>query len=722
MRKSYFSGRFPNPVPSTNLLLDDGADFKQFEPFEGEADAAPRAPPPGAEPLQVVDINMKKAFNEGNHFTNEYMTNLLVVRRGQQFVIDVSCNRPLQPEDDFQVEFLIGSDPTPNKDSMVVVTFGNRSGGSWGGQILGSQGAVVSLGITPHPRAIVGLYRTYVAVSTGNGMQRTEKNPNTNLYVLFNPWSQDDEVFYPDDAGRWEYVLNSTGIIYQGTSNQVSERGWVFGQFEAGVLDACIYILDVCRMPIESRGDVIKVLRTASAMINSQDDNGVLVGNWGEDFSMGVAPTTWTGSAKILLQYHNTGAPVSFAQCWVYAGVLNTFMRCLGIPARVITNFNSAHDNTGNLKTELIFMADGSPDRRRTRDSIWNYHCWNEAYIKRVDLPPKYSGWQVVDATPQETSDGFFRCGPAPVIAVKDGELYHPFDCGFVFAEVNSDLVHMKSDKYGNLSPFKVDTTYVGILIYTKAMGGWSPENVTHTYKYPEGSPQDQQTMAKAEEFGMSRDHSELPETKLALAVRADPRPLGETVNVMVTFYNQSEQHKTVKAHLEVSIAYYTGVVSQSFRSEDFSLQVPSFQKNSAMFDITPQEYMPHLGSKAGLHIVVTGQTETDKVSEIMVVALNPPPINISLSGRPQVNQEMYVTVSFKNSLQMTLYNAKLVIEGAGLLEHREFHYNTIGPFAEISQKVKFSPQKPGLRTIVAVLDSQNLPEVTAMVEVKIMP
>lgn len=35
-----------------------------------------------------------------------------------------------------------------------------------------------------------------------------------------------------------------------------------------------------------------------------------------------------------------------------------------------------------------------------------NYHCWCEAFMKRPDLPPKYSGWQVVDATPQETSDG----------------------------------------------------------------------------------------------------------------------------------------------------------------------------------------------------------------------------------------------------------------------------------------------------------------------------
>lgn len=35
-----------------------------------------------------------------------------------------------------------------------------------------------------------------------------------------------------------------------------------------------------------------------------------------------------------------------------------------------------------------------------------NYHCWNEVFMKRIDLPKEYGGWQVVDATPQETSDG----------------------------------------------------------------------------------------------------------------------------------------------------------------------------------------------------------------------------------------------------------------------------------------------------------------------------
>lgn len=38
--------------------------------------------------------------------------------------------------------------------------------------------------------------------------------------------------------------------------------------------------------------------------------------------------------------------------------------------------------------------------------NVRNYHCWNECYMTRPDLPTGFGGWQVVDATPQETSDG----------------------------------------------------------------------------------------------------------------------------------------------------------------------------------------------------------------------------------------------------------------------------------------------------------------------------
>ena len=40
------------------------------------------------------------------------------------------------------------------------------------------------------------------------------------------------------------------------------------------------------------------------------------------------------------------------------------------------------------------------------------------------------------------STSGVMRCGPAPVIAIKKGHVYLPYDVPFVFAEVNGDKVH----------------------------------------------------------------------------------------------------------------------------------------------------------------------------------------------------------------------------------------------------------------------------------------
>ena len=69
-------------------------------------------------------------------------------------------------------------------------------------------------------------------------------------------------------------------------------------------------------------------------------------------------------------------------------------------------------------------------------DSIWNFHVWNECWFKRADLPSGHDGWQAVDGTPQENSEGVMQCGPASVIAIKEGDVYLPHDAKFIIAEV----------------------------------------------------------------------------------------------------------------------------------------------------------------------------------------------------------------------------------------------------------------------------------------------
>ena len=45
---------------------------------------------------------------------------------------------------------------------------------------------------------------------------------------------------------------------------------------------------------------------------------------------------------------------------------------------------------------------------------------WNDVWMARPYLPSGYGGWQAIDATPQETSWGKFRCGPMSLEAIKN--------------------------------------------------------------------------------------------------------------------------------------------------------------------------------------------------------------------------------------------------------------------------------------------------------------
>ena len=80
--------------------------------------------------------------------------------------------------------------------------------------------------------------------------------------------------------------------------------------------------------------------------------------------------------------------------------------RAVGIPARSITNFSSAHDTDASMTIDEHYNVDLIPLERLNRDSVWNFHVWNEGWFQRPDLPPGNDGWQAFDATPQESSGG----------------------------------------------------------------------------------------------------------------------------------------------------------------------------------------------------------------------------------------------------------------------------------------------------------------------------
>ncbi|KAJ8260357.1 hypothetical protein GJAV_G00181200 [Gymnothorax javanicus] len=106
-------------------------------------------------------------------------------------------------------------------------------------------------------------------------------------------------------------------------------------------------------------------------MINSNDDDGVLLGNWSGCYGGGASPCSWNGSEDILRQWKESGHhQVKYGQCWVFAGVMTTVLRCLGIPCRPVTNFRSAHDTHGNLLIDQYY-SDHGVDRRWTAMTVY---------------------------------------------------------------------------------------------------------------------------------------------------------------------------------------------------------------------------------------------------------------------------------------------------------------------------------------------------------------
>lgn len=707
-----YQGRFHEMIPRTNLLDDDLSTLPEFEPFD-PSEATPRAT--GGSPLSVLDLDLCKSQNAAAHKTWMYNTDSVVLRRGAPFTLKITFNRPITNQDYFQIQFRIGSSPNVVRGSLVTLSFsGLTCSGPWACRVEPGQAGALSMVLTTTANAIVGQYRVVVGVGLANGLQYTPQN-KYQLYLLFNAFSKLDEVYLEAQSDSQEYVLNDSGVIYMGDPNTVTEHTWNYGQFEAGILEACILIMDLSQMPIADRGDPIKVVRMASAMINSQDDNGVLVGNWSNDFSMGVAPTLWTGSAPILQQYTSTRVPVSYAQCWVYAGVMNTFLRCLGLASRVITNFLSAHDNNGNLKTDLIFNTDLTLDTRNTRDSIWNYHCWNEVFMKRKDIPERYSGWQVVDATPQETSDGNYRCGPASVKAIKEGSVCYQFDSKFIFAEVNSDVVYYKRDKYGNLTQYKVDRNMTGKKILTKSPTGNSYMDITLDYKYAEDSEEEAEAKAKAlslaESYGVTRDHTQLPDPAIGITISTGKTFfVGETVEAQVDFVNRSQKQVQAQILVLVEAMYYTGVPAHQVHQEDSSLVLPAGQTRQMVIRVPNQDYILHLGSQPSLQFTISAKTDQNQSqTQTRVVSLEVLKLNLNVSSPVVVGQKASVDVSVRNDLSVPINHPRLALEGSGLVDMRVQDFGTLQPGATLQWTQQFSPTRPGSKVLTATMICDQL-------------
>ncbi|XP_072259868.1 protein-glutamine gamma-glutamyltransferase 5-like [Pyxicephalus adspersus] len=672
---------------------------------------------------QVLDVaytDFQCQKNNNLHHTIEISNRRLILRRGQPFSIVLHFKTRGFEEGIDKILCIAETGPWPDQPSGTKVIFPltkalNRR--AWSAALESNESDSLAIAIMPSSNAIIGQYTLKVHFSRGGKAVVYQLGV---FVLLFNPWCADDDVFLENEAKRQEYIINDYGFVYQGNHNWISPSPWNFGQFEEDVVDISLKLLDKnlnylndAFKDLSCRNSAVYISRVVCAMINSNDDSGVLQGNWSENYENGTNPSAWNGSVAILRQWYKSDChPVKYGQCWVFAAVMCTVMRCLGIPTRVVTNFDSAHDTNSNLIIDEYYDSTGKKLPKESHDSIWNFHVWCECWMARRDLPPGYGGWQVLDPTPQETSDGIYCCGPASVKAIREGEVNLNYDSPFVFSMVNADCVSWTL--YGTKKEKHFcDPHLVGNCISTKCVGADEREDITDSYKYDEGTLEERKVFKKAlgrlqkkntmmhsngsipyndingfgvngvlPELGSTSQNGSLHEhehlnppiqaANLILKFKLVESPqLGQTINLVLLAGNLRSVAKTLKLCLSAQAIKHTGKPGQQFWKESKYIDLEPSEEKWTYLQIPYSLYGKYLHDNNLLRVTAVGEQNVtwEKLLVEKDINLAVPQIVINFLGSPVVNKPCKVRLMFSNPLNEDLKDGLLVIEGSGLMK-----------------------------------------------------
>ncbi|XP_046549067.1 annulin-like isoform X2 [Haliotis rubra] len=700
----------------------------------------------------------------------------LVIRRGQEFTLTINFDRPYDvKKNDIRLTFNLGDDYKPNKSTNA--TFNVDETGSkkykprkWGASLVSQKENSLTLSVFAPASIPIGEWefsvKTIVDVKDGKDLI-WQYNHNEDINIIFNPFCKEDWVYVEDTSWQQEAVLNDKGSQYFGTYNRIGARSWFFGQFEDGILDAAFHLVrkGYGYHSTPDMGNAASVSRIISQLVNAPDDDGVLVGNWSGKYEGGTKPTLWSGSVKILRQYMSTSKPVKYGQCWVFSGVVTAVCRALGLPCRSITNFQSAH-NTDNdrLSIDVILKQDKNGEQYNdSNDSVWNFHVWNEVWMRRPDLSDnnEWDGWQVIDATPQEYSDGVYCCGPAPVKAIKEGEINVGKDGAFIFAEVNADRVEYLEDPVTNiLVETSRRTSNVGKSISThmptaRAYRGASMRmlnardekmerlDVTDQYKYEEDLEKERNIVKRAERmFRMLHGGADLEEVEEVADVATvedivldieeiDDIFVGNDFEFTVHVRNKGKEAVAIK-DVTLSVIYKTyfdastGVAGVR-KVKDIQLGPNQTETLKLEVDKDRATANPSGGFNFELKAVATFFHTFLTVSANELFRLRRPDIEVKGPETCRLSDVIKVELIFNNPLDVKLTDCKIDIEG-GLecvdFEIEDLEVKDIEPRGTWSQTLNMKPlphpQSSKDRDISISFDSEQLPDIIGYYAVEI--
>uniref|UniRef100_A0A8C6N466 Erythrocyte membrane protein band 4.2 n=1 Tax=Mus spicilegus TaxID=10103 RepID=A0A8C6N466_MUSSI len=563
--------------------------------------------------LSIKSCDFHAAENNEEHHTKAISSQHLTLRRGQSFTITLNFRAPthtfLSALKKVALIAQTGEQPSKiNKTQAIfpISSLGDQKG--WSAAVEERDAQHWTVSVSTPVDAVIGHYSLLLQVSG------RKQYPLGQFTLLFNPWNRDDAVFLQNEAERTEYVLNQNGFIYLGTADCIQEEPWDFGQFEKDVMDLSLKLLSMDKQ-VKDWNQPAHVARVVGALLHALKKKSVLPISQTQAAQEGALLYKRRGSVPILRQWlTGQGRAVYETQAWVSAAVACTVLRCLGIPARVVTTFDSAQGTVGSLLVDEYYSEEGLQNGEGQRGHIWVFQTSVECWMNRPDLSQGYGGWQILHPRTPNGVGVLGSCSLVPVRAVKEGELQLDPAVPELFAAVNASCVVWKCCEDGKLELTNSNRKDVGNCISTKVVGSDRCEDITQNYKYPAGSLQEKEVLERVqkERLKLGKDNGMCPPScepwdPLHMFFEASSSiPLSGDGQLSVTLINPTEEEKKVHLVIGAQALYYNGVLAAGlWRKKQFFMLKPN-QGNSLWPQQTPCTHMilswaPPMGSQRQL-------------------------------------------------------------------------------------------------------------------------
>ncbi|GFO34752.1 hemocyte protein-glutamine gamma-glutamyltransferase [Plakobranchus ocellatus] len=266
-------------------LLDEEnlGKLRELEVEREKAEPAPLAEETEIECLLVKDIQLHIKENAESHHTDLFESTdrdldpQLVVRRGQEFKLTLTFQRPWSSkDDDMNLIFKIGDAPNPNKGTFVSIkleegketSYMTSESKEWGARILEQTGNTLTLGVYPPPDVIVGEweYAVRTVKVKDEEVEEYDCEGSEEVIILLNPWCKDDDVYMENSDELKEYISNQIGLVFCGSYHSIQSKPWFYDQFLEGMLEASLHLLRKANdFTITSKmGDPVYIARALS--------------------------------------------------------------------------------------------------------------------------------------------------------------------------------------------------------------------------------------------------------------------------------------------------------------------------------------------------------------------------------------------------------------------------------------------------------------------------